>query len=95
MDELEYYHYRGNDAITSKEITSMFLFTDRSIYRPGQTLFYKGIAIIRNDKQRTARINEGFETWLYLLDANSQKVDSVKVTTNEYGSFTGMYLEVL
>ena len=91
MDELEYYHYRDNEEITSKEITSMFLFTDRSIYRPGQTLFYKGIAIIRNDKQRTARINEGFETWLYLLDANSQKVDSVKVTTNEYGSFTGKF----
>ena len=74
-----------------KEVNSLFLFTDRSIYRPGQTLFYKGIFISRNEKERTAKINEGFETWLYLSDANNQKIDSIKVKTNEYGSVSGKF----
>ena len=39
-----YYYYPG-PGTDNKISTSIFLFTDRSIYRPGQILYFKGIAI--------------------------------------------------
>ena len=30
-------------------------------------------------------------TWVYLRDANYQLADSIKVKTNEYGSFSGKF----
>jgi hypothetical protein len=87
----DHYYYRDNNEETGN-INSVFLFTDRSIYRPGQTLYYKGIAINRNSKQKTGSVNTGYETWLYLRDANYQNIDSIKVKANEYGSFSGKFL---
>jgi hypothetical protein len=50
----DYYYYRDNNNDKTGDISAVFLFTDRSIYRPGQILYYKGIAITSNAKQRTA-----------------------------------------
>ena len=85
------YNYRNFDEPGKGDINSLFLFTDRSLYRPGQTLFYKGIVISTNSEKRNTSAKTGFETWIYLHDANSQKIDSIKVKTNEYGSFSGKF----
>jgi hypothetical protein len=85
----DYYYYRGNEE--TGDVTSVFLFTDRSIYRPGQALYYKGIAITSNSKQRTGSVNPNYETWLYLRDANYQNIDSIKAKANDYGSFSGKF----
>jgi hypothetical protein len=90
-DFLNDYYYRDNDNNEEDNTTSVFLFTDRSIYRPGQTAYYKGIAIVRNSKQKTGSVNPNYETWLYLRDANYQNIDSIKVKTNEFGSFSGKF----
>ena len=87
----DYYYYRNNDNNETGNVTSVFLFTDRSIYRPGQIVYYKGIAITRNLKQKTGSVNSNYETWLYLRDANYQNIDSMKVKTNEFGSFSGKF----
>ena len=36
-------------------------------------------------------IRTDYTTTIYLRDANSQLIDSMKITTNEYGSFTGKF----
>jgi hypothetical protein len=68
-----------------------FLFTDRSIYRPGQTLYFKGILITKDYKTRQARIIPGFKTVIYLNDVNGETVDSIQVVTNEFGSYSGKF----
>jgi hypothetical protein len=97
-DELGYY-YEYNDEPPSpplngeKEIdrnTSTYLFTDRSIYRPGQTLFFKGISIVTG-KENKRSIRDDYKTWIYLLNANSENQDSLQVQTNEYGTFSGKF----
>ena len=85
------YYYNQDEPKNSKENISVFLFTDRSIYRPGQTLFFKGITISRDVQEKKNTIKTGFETWVYLRDANDQLVDSMKVKTNDYGSFSGKF----
>jgi hypothetical protein len=84
--------YDSQDSDTgSREVTSVFLFTDRSIYRPGQALYFKGIAVKKISNQRQNDIAINYTSWIYLRDANQQYVDSMKVTTNDYGSFSGKF----
>ncbi len=65
-------------------------FLDRGIYRPGQTLFYKGIATqIWNNKQS---VLDNFTLKVIIEDANGTEIKSYDTTTNEFGSFTGEFL---
>ena len=65
------------------------LFTDRTIYRPGQTIFFKGIVLECEGEKRTLKKNHS--TKVYFYDANYQKVAEQEVTTNEFGSFQGEF----
>ncbi|RYY64638.1 MAG: alpha-2-macroglobulin, partial [Chitinophagaceae bacterium] len=85
-----YYSYSYN-SYDKKSQRRTFLFTDRSIYRPGQTLFFKGIVVNTDSSGRKSEIIAGFKTKMNLFDANGQKVASVDVTTNNYGSFNGNF----
>jgi TonB-dependent SusC/RagA subfamily outer membrane receptor len=70
----------------------MFFFTDRSIYRPGQTVFFKGIAVTKDFKTKLSKTVTSKETeWLYLEDANGKTIDSLSFTLNDYGSFCGKF----
>ena len=65
------------------------LFTDRSIYRPGQTVHFKGIAY-STDKKDSQAIS-GKKYTLTLRDANYKEIANKNVTTNEFGSFSGEF----
>ena len=66
-----------------------FFFTDRSIYRPGQTVFFKGIMLETIAEKNSIRINQSTTVTMY--DVNGQKVAEQKLTTNEYGTFSGSF----
>ena len=68
-----------------------FLFSDRSIYRPGQTIFFKGIVLKRENIASKSTLMPGYKTKLILRDANSQKVGELDVTTNDFGSYKGSF----
>ncbi|HEU4469627.1 MAG TPA: alpha-2-macroglobulin family protein [Flavisolibacter sp.] len=87
-----FYHYEYSRAprkATEAE-NKIFYFLDRGIFRPGQTVFFKGIVVTRAGKENG--IAEGFKTTIYLRNANYKLVDSIAVTTNEYGSFHGKFV---
>jgi hypothetical protein len=65
------------------------LFTDRGLYRPGQTLFFKGIAYI-NDKE-APRVVPGRSIEVVLRDANYKEVVSQSFTSDSFGSFNGEF----
>ncbi len=75
-----------------KDNLKTFLFTDRSIYRPGQTVYFKGIVITKDFGSRQSRIIPGFKTKVILYDANNEKIDSLQLTTNDFGSYNGKFL---
>jgi uncharacterized protein YfaS (alpha-2-macroglobulin family) len=92
MNDFTYdYYYSNTDTDEPKITNSIHLFTDRSIYRPGQTVYFKGIVLSRNDKEKTGSVKAGYSTTVILRDANYKDVDTIKVTTNEYGSFNGKF----
>ncbi|HMK02972.1 MAG TPA: alpha-2-macroglobulin family protein [Ferruginibacter sp.] len=90
MDD-EHNGYNTYNSIEPVIKPQAFLFTDRSIYRPGQTIYFKGIVIKKeNDVAKTA-IVAGFKTKIFLKDANNQKAGELTVTTNEFGSYKGSF----
>lgn len=87
-----HYQYSRSPVAQKADRKSAYLFTDRSIYRPGQTVYVKGIVLNRNssDDAKTTVVPD-FRTTLYLLDANHQRIDSLAVITNEFGSYSGKF----
>jgi len=67
-------------------------FTDRSIYRPGQTLYFKGIATTVDRISKNSKILPGKSIKIFLHDAASKIIDSLTLITNEYGSLNGKFL---
>lgn len=65
------------------------LFTDRGLYRPGQTIFFKGIAY--SSDPNNPHVVTDITYTVSLRDANNQEVASKKFTTNDYGSFNGSF----
>lgn len=92
MDNQHYgsveYDENGNVV---KEKNETFLFTDRSIYRPGQTVYFKGLVVKKTYVPAKAVVVPGLEVTVQLKDANWQKVNEVKLTTNDYGSYNGSF----
>ena len=85
--------YRGSFLLynTSNQVTEKVqLITDRTIYRPGQTVYVKGIAY--SQKNDTASVIPNKEYTLTLFDANYQEVAKKQLTTNEFGSFTTEFI---
>ena len=77
------YGYYGDENKVTEQMT---LLTDRSLYRPGQTVYVKGIAYTQ--QADTANVLPNKEYTVTLTDANNQEVGQNKVRTNEFGSFT-------
>jgi len=89
MDENNYTSYYN--SYTNEQETRTFLFTDRSIYRPGQTLYFKGIVVSKEKDILKSAVVPNFKTKLLLKDANGQKSAELTVTTNEFGSYKGSF----
>ncbi len=68
-----------------------FLFTDRSIYRPGQIVYFKGIMMSSTGKENF-KVLPDTPTFVTLKDVNGQKVKMLPFKTNDYGSFSGEFV---
>jgi len=79
------YWYDGYE----QELVTQF-FTDRKIYRPGQEIFFKGICVNYDGKERS--VAKEYSTTVKLYDANGQEVAQKQVTTNQFGSFEGSFV---
>ncbi len=81
--------YQSRPYHPDKVYSTTHFFTDRSIYRPGQTIYFKGIRIHHDDDKHT--LETGKQSTVMLYDVNNQKVAEVVLTTNEYGTFSGSF----
>nr|WP_315157383.1 MG2 domain-containing protein [uncultured Flavobacterium sp.] len=65
-------------------------YLDRAIYRPGQTVYYKGIAIQKKKNKSSIVPNTSFK--IIIQDPNYTNFKEFEVTTNEFGSFSGEFV---
>lgn len=70
----------------------LFFFTDRSIYRPGQTVYFKGIGVTKNYRTLKNQLLKTSEpVKIYLNNANGESIDSLSLSLNDYGSLNGKF----
>jgi uncharacterized protein YfaS (alpha-2-macroglobulin family) len=92
IDRGGYYHHGSISQYRTHEPesgTQTFFFLDRAIYRPGQTIYFKGLVIDSDGKNPQIKTN--YKTILSLIDVNGQEREKITVTTNEYGTFSGTF----
>ncbi|MBR4678473.1 MAG: hypothetical protein IKO99_10785 [Bacteroidales bacterium] len=86
---------KGNDFLDKKRLTissavnpyetlHLKIFTDRAIYRPGQTVRFKAVGYSKQGNN--AQVVENKKVTVSVLDINRQKVYNKTLTLNEYGS---------
>ena len=83
-----FYRYKNNS--NPKTRTQTFFFLDRKIYRPGQTVYFKGLVLDTDGTKHDIKPN--YKTTVTLYDVNRQKSGTVNVTTNEFGTFNGTFI---
>jgi len=89
--------YHNQDTLSTTIYTSHYkqparkaiLFTDRPIYRPGQKFFFKGI-VVDNDTLIN-KVVAGTKFTVSFSDARHRQLDSMVLTTNNYGSIQGSF----
>lgn len=74
----------------SKRKEVLQLFTDRSIYRPGQTVYVSGLAYEMEKDSTRVLADKKYTVSLY--DTNNNETGKVEVRTNGFGSFSGQFV---
>ena len=95
--------HAGDELITDRNFYNNFyrnnarpyqqtqFFLDRAIYRPGQTVYFKGIAL-NFDTERMPTILKNEKVTVTYRDANYQEAAKLDLQTNEYGTFSGQFV---
>jgi len=89
MDVYGERYYRNSDQNKITR-TKTQIFTDRAIYRPGQTVYFK--VINTRIEKETEGVVSGLQQKITLYDTNNQEVSSQNFTTNEFGSYHGSFI---
>lgn len=91
IDTRSYYYSTGmiyqHQQHEREVYTQTHFFLDRAIYRPGQTIYFKGLVIDTDGVH--PKVRTGYRTTVILYDVNHQEQGQVDVETNAYGTFQG------
>lgn len=76
-----------NDS--KKKVDRMDLFTDRALYRKGQTVYVSGVAYTQEGD--SVEVRKDAAIWLALRDANNREIARKKLTTDDFGAFSAEF----
>lgn len=79
-----------DEKSNEKPVVKTSFYTDRTVYRPGQTVQFKGIVYQQTGNKQ--ELLKDFETSVYLRDDNYQIIDTLKLTSDEYGAVSGSFI---
>ena len=83
-----FYTYKQNQ--TDYTQIRSFIYTDRAIYRPGQTVYFKSI-VLQNISNEKHELKINYPVTVTFYDVNYQKIKDVSLTTNEFGTLSGSF----
>ncbi|WP_299624783.1 alpha-2-macroglobulin family protein [uncultured Tenacibaculum sp.] len=85
-----YLRERYKNSRSTRKQTETFIFTDRSIYRPGQTIYFKTISLEKENDNSSILTNSKIA--VTLKDVNNQTVKELTLKTNDFGSTAGEFI---
>ena len=83
LEKESYYHYLNRNSLERDSVSKLSIFTDRSIYRPGQVIHVAALSY--KEKGWDARVAEGKPYTLTFFDANNQNVLQHELKTDAFG----------
>ncbi|MBE7176581.1 MAG: carboxypeptidase-like regulatory domain-containing protein, partial [Mucilaginibacter polytrichastri] len=86
----EKYITRAYDPDYRDDGDKTLLFTDRHIYRPGQTLYFKGLQLAVTDQK--SRIVKDHPVEITISSNNGDELFQQTFRTNAFGSFSGSFV---
>ncbi|MBF0362703.1 MAG: hypothetical protein HQK49_16910 [Oligoflexia bacterium] len=89
------YSSNNSNTLNTKDTKPQaIIYTDRSIYRPGQRIQFKVICIEVNSKREkdSYQINKCQNVNITLTDQNGREISKTTKSANEWGSFSGDFL---
>src|ERR1051325_5110054 len=90
ISDLESFYFGGegseDDVLTGEDVTS-YIYTDRPIYRPAQTVFFKGI--LRQWTSNGYKLIDSKNVNVTIEDPNSGKVFEKELPLSDRGTFSG------
>jgi TonB-dependent SusC/RagA subfamily outer membrane receptor len=86
-----YYAYENSDDDDEfyEFDAELNIYLDRAIYRPGQTVYYKAIAITRLKNETSVIAHTKFA--VTISDADGEDLKKFDIRSNEFGSFSGEF----
>jgi len=82
--------WSGSEAPDRADSQTVF-FTDRALYRPGQTINYKGISIRHDQSAGKYSAIADLKLTVVFNDSNGKEIARATHQTNDYGSFDGTF----
>jgi hypothetical protein len=86
-----------NDSFTggvrgeSQPYQQMVFFTDRSLYRPGQTIEFKGILFHVDQAKNSYETVANRPVTIVFSDVNNKEISRLQARSNDYGSVSGSF----
>ena len=85
-------HYNSNNPRSFSRGDQLVFFTDRSIYRPGQTVQFKGTCIRFNQATNEYEVIPNRSVSVSLRDPNNQEIERQEFRSNQFGSISGSFV---
>ena len=86
-ENMFYYFAR---QVHQRNVVRTAFFTDRAIYRPGQTVYFKGLMYETYPEGQNAILTKA-KTVVQLMDVNGREISRQEFVANEFGSFNGTF----
>ncbi|MDR2424906.1 MAG: hypothetical protein LBD59_09325 [Prevotellaceae bacterium] len=83
-------HWFSRDFHEESKPQTLF-FLDRAIYRPGQTVYFKGL-VMRYSADGTPSVVNKYHQTVKLQNVTGDKLAEIETVSNEFGSFTGSFI---
>lgn len=84
-------YYVNIGDLRQKPYTRTMFFTDRSLYRPGQTIQFKGLCIEVNAEEDDYKVIPNRGVTVVFKDRNGKEITRQQHRSNDYGSFNGSF----
>jgi len=85
----EYLYYTPTTWVDEQSITRTILFTDRQVYRPGQTIYFKGLHLKVLDGK--SNILPNTDLTVTFKGQNAQQLGTLTLHTNDFGTVAGAF----
>ncbi|MBL8823237.1 MAG: hypothetical protein JNJ77_11660 [Planctomycetia bacterium] len=83
-------HRQGGGQI-QQAFEQVIFFTDRSLYRPGQPIRFKGIALRGDNEKLNYQTLANRTITVQFNDPNGKEISKLQLVTNQVGSFSGSF----